>query len=168
VQQPQIAARLRSAPLLRVLEHQQTSLPEPPGAADLGEQPRLEIGPVGEPGQLVAFRETPAFGKQCRIPDGFLDVFDQVEKNVLVLTPTNAALRWLTHRHVTSFDVDEAAAAIAKKRAAAELQKKAKRTPKIKPKRIPRSPELDLETTAASVRRRLRNSITLLEREGHG
>jgi threonine aldolase len=35
------------------------------------------------------------------------------EKHVLVLTPTNEALRWLTHRHVTAADVDEAAAAMA-------------------------------------------------------
>jgi threonine aldolase len=43
------------------------------------------------------------------------------EKNVLVNTPTNADLRWVTHRHMTSFDVDEAAAAMAK--VAEELRK---------------------------------------------
>lgn len=36
------------------------------------------------------------------------------EKNVLVLSPTTDALRWLTHRHVTAADVDEAAVAMAK------------------------------------------------------
>ena len=55
------------------------------GAADLGEEPRLEIGSVGEPGQLVAVREFPAVGEQRGVPDGFLDVANQVEQNVLVL-----------------------------------------------------------------------------------
>jgi threonine aldolase len=36
------------------------------------------------------------------------------EKNVMVLSPTSDALRWLTHRHVTAADVDEAAVAMAK------------------------------------------------------
>ena len=36
------------------------------------------------------------------------------EKNVMVLSPTTDALRWLTHRHVTAADVDEAAVAMAK------------------------------------------------------
>jgi threonine aldolase len=36
------------------------------------------------------------------------------EKNVLVLSPTTDALRWLTHRHVTAADVDEAAVAMAR------------------------------------------------------
>jgi threonine aldolase len=35
------------------------------------------------------------------------------EQNVLVLTPTNEALRWLTHRQVTASDVDEAAGVMA-------------------------------------------------------
>jgi threonine aldolase len=35
------------------------------------------------------------------------------EKNVLVLTPTHEALRWLTHRQVTASDVDEAAGVMA-------------------------------------------------------
>jgi threonine aldolase len=36
------------------------------------------------------------------------------EQNVLVLTPTDADLRWLTHRQATAADVDEAAAAMAR------------------------------------------------------
>lgn len=44
------------------------------------------------------------------------------ERGVLVLTPTNEALRWLTHRHVTAADVQEAAEAMAK--VAEELRRK--------------------------------------------
>jgi threonine aldolase len=36
------------------------------------------------------------------------------ERNVLVLSPTADALRWLTHRQVTATDVEEAADAMAK------------------------------------------------------
>jgi hypothetical protein len=65
-------------------------------------------------------------------------------------------------------NLKKAAAAIAKKRTAAALQKKAKRIPKMKSKRIPKSPDREMRAAAVSVRRRLQNSITLLEREGHG
>jgi len=47
------------------------------------------------------------------------------ERNVLVLTPTDTDLRWLTHRQVTGSDVDEAAAAMAQ--VAKELSAKAGR-----------------------------------------